>query len=272
MDEIRKIIRNALHEDAPKGDISSKYLFFKEVSSGKVIAKEEGVISGIEVIGEVFKAVDKKIDYVPKVNDGDRIKKGDVVALVSGRTKSLLMAERVALNILQRMSGIATLTSRFVDQTKGTKAVILDTRKTTPGFRLLEKMAVRHGGGQNHRLNLSEMVMLKDNHIKAAGSITEAVARVRPRIGPKVAIEVEVENPAMFKEALTTACDIIMLDNMDLETMRECVALNDGRKKLEASGNMTLERVKEVAAIGVDYISVGMITHSYKSLDLSIEF
>ncbi|MFA5466809.1 MAG: carboxylating nicotinate-nucleotide diphosphorylase [Candidatus Izemoplasmatales bacterium] len=272
MDEIRKIVKNALKEDLPRGDISTKYLFKNERSEGRMIAKEAGIISGIEVIRIVFSEVDSLIEYRPLVLDGDAVQKGDVVAKITGPTKSLLMAERVALNILQRMSGIATLTAKYVAMTKGTDAVILDTRKTTPGIRVLEKMAVRHGGGKNHRLNLSEMVMLKDNHIKAAGSITEAVRKVRAKVGNTFQIEVEVENEEMFAEALETDCDIIMLDNMSLEATKACVAMNAGQKKLEASGNMTLERIKDVAQCNVDYISVGMITHSYKSLDISFKF
>lgn len=272
MRQVRKIIKNALREDMPKGDISGKYLFDREVAYGKLIAKENGIISGITVIREVYRAVDRKLNYSPLVHDGDAVKVGDVIALVDGPTKSLLKAERVALNILQRMSGIATLTSRFVAETVGTKAVILDTRKTAPTLRVLEKLAVRHGGGQNHRMSLSDMVMLKDNHLKAAGSISEAVSRVRAKVNPKIKIEVEVETLAMFEEALATACDVIMLDNMDLDTMRECVRRNQGRKKLEASGNMSLDRIAEVAATGVDYISVGMLTHSYASLDISCRF
>ncbi|MDD5293501.1 MAG: carboxylating nicotinate-nucleotide diphosphorylase [Candidatus Izemoplasmatales bacterium] len=269
--KIRRIVIQALKEDMPKGDVSSRYLFKKETTSARIIAKEAGVISGMEVMEAVFTLVDSSIRIKKEVKDGASVQKGDIIARIEGNTRSILMAERVALNFMQRLSGIATTTHDFVRMTQGTPAKILDTRKTTPNLRFLEKEAVLHGGGFNHRMSLSDRVMLKDNHIKAAGSIMESVYKVRRKL-PTMIIEVEVETVPMFIEALESACDWIMLDNMSLESMAQCVALNQGKKILEASGNMTLERIRDVAQTGVDYISVGSLTHSYKSLDLSLKF
>lgn len=272
MDKIKWIIKNALLEDMPTGDLSSEYLFTDERSSATLIAKEAGVISGMAICQKTFRYVDSKTTFEILVGDGEKVNQGDIIAKVEGATKSLLQAERVALNILQRMSGIATLTRRFVNETIGTKAKILDTRKTTPNFRILEKLAVLDGGGKNHRMNLSAMVMLKDNHIQAAGSIQEAVKKVKEKLPQDIQIEVEVESIVMFQEALLTTCDVIMLDNMTTQDMARCVELNQGKKILEASGNMSLERIREVAETGVDWISIGMLTHSYKSLDISMKF
>lgn len=273
MDEnITKVIKAALAEDIPSVDVSSEFLFTDEISSGKFIAKEDGVISGIDICAEVFRVIDNDIDFKIIKNNGDRVYKSDVIATVKGKTKSILMAERVGLNFLQRMSGIASMTDKYVSQTSNTKAKILDTRKTTPLIRALEKRAVLDGGGVNHRMSLSDMVMLKDNHLQAAKSIIEAVAKVRKAVGRDLLIEVEVENIKQFEEALISDCDIIMLDNMANEVMKECVSLNNSKKLLEASGNMTLERIKSVAEVGVDYISVGALTHSYRSLDISLKF
>lgn len=269
---IINLIRMALKEDIPEKDISSEYLFTDEISNGQFIAKEDGVISGIEVCKQVFLEVDNSIDFQILKLDGSSVQIGDIIARVSGKTKSLLKAERVGLNFLQRMSGVATMTNKFVNELAGFETKILDTRKTTPLLRTLEKQAVVDGGGVNHRFSLSDMVMLKDNHLKAAKSISHAVAQVRTAVGKAIKIEVEVESVEQFKEALTTDCDIIMLDNMSLELMRECVLINQKQKKLEASGNMSLSRVKEVAQTGVDFISVGGLTHSYRSLDISLKF
>lgn len=265
-------IQEALKEDIPTIDISSAYLFDKEVSVGHFIAKEEGVISGIDVCQTTFSVVDQSCVFeIYKVN-GDSVSVGDIIAKVTGPTKSILMAERVALNFLQRMSGIATMTSRFVAETKGCNTKILDTRKTTPTLRWFEKRAVKDGGGTNHRLSLSDMVMLKDNHLKASASIIDAVSTVRKHVGQTIKIEVEVETLDAFKKALQSDCDMIMLDNMSLAMMRECVKLNNGSKLLEASGNMTLDRISAVCETGVDFISVGSLTHSYQSLDISLKF
>lgn len=266
------IVSNALYEDIPTIDLSSEFLFHDEVSEGNFISKEAGVISGISVCKETFKQVDKSVKFKVFKKAGETVEKGDIIATVKGKTKSILMAERVGLNFMQRMSGIATLTNKFVKETEGTKCQILDTRKTTPNLRILEKQAVVDGGGKNHRMNLSEMVMLKDNHIKAAGSIISAVDKVKANVSSAVKIEVEVETVDQFQSACNSDCDIIMLDNMDLETMEKCVEMNQGIKILEASGNMTLDRIKSVAETGVDFISVGQLTHSYKSLDISLKF
>lgn len=269
---IIKIVKEALNEDIPRIDVSSEYLFSNQVSIGNFIAKEAGVISGLAVCQEVFMQIDEDIVFKPLVKDGASVKKGEIIATVEGLTKSILKAERVALNFLQRMSGIATMTSLFVREVGDFKTKILDTRKTTPLLRMLEKQAVIDGGGTNHRMNLSDMVMLKDNHLKAAESIVEAVKKVRNAIGKTLKIEVEVETIEQFEEALKSDCDIIMLDNMSNELMKQCVEMNKTRKKLEASGNMSLERVKSVAETGVDFISVGALTHSVKALDISLKF
>lgn len=272
MKDIDLIIEEALKEDIPSGDISSMYLFSDQESTGEFIAKESGIISGIKVCKRTFEIMDGSLNFKILKHDGDAVSKGEVIATVKGKTLSILAAERVGLNFLQRMSGIATMTHQYVLETEGTKAEILDTRKTTPLLRMLEKQAVRDGLGRNHRMSLSDMVMLKDNHLKASISIQDAVEKVRRNIEKNIEIEVEVESEAMFLEALETDCDIIMLDNMDLDTMQRCVELNQGKKKLEASGNMTFDRIKSVARTGVDYISVGALTHSYKSLDISLKF
>ena len=270
--EIINIIERAIKEDIPTLDISSQYLFDEQISEGNFFAKDSGVISGIDVCKKTFEMVDSSTEFITYKNNGDSVEIGDIIAKVKGKTKAILMAERVGLNFLQRMSGIATMTAAFVREVKDYKAEILDTRKTTPTLRILEKQAVRDGGGTNHRMNLSDMVMLKDNHLKASNSIIEAVKTVRKNVGHNVKIEVEVESIEAFKEALISDCDIIMLDNMSNSMMSECVELNNETKKLEASGNMTIERAKFVAETGVDYISVGGLTHSYKSLDISLKF
>ena len=269
---ITKIVKEALNEDIPRIDVSSEFLFSNQTSTGSFIAKEAGVISGLSVCQEVFMQIDKDIVFKPLVEDGTFVKKGEIIATVDGLTKSILKAERVALNFLQRMSGIATMTSMFVQEVSGFKTKILDTRKTTPLLRVLEKQAVLDGGGTNHRMNLSDMVMLKDNHLKAAESIVEAVKKVRNAIGKTLKIEVEVETIEQFEEALKSDCDIIMLDNMSNGLMKQCVEMNKTRKKIEASGNMSLNRVRSVAETGVDFISVGALTHSVKALDISLKF
>lgn len=267
---VDKIIKDALNEDMPNGDVTTDNLIpIDSKSDAKFIAKEDGVISGCEVVRRVFELIGGQFELKFLVNDGDTVKPYDVIATLSGDTRTILKGERVALNLFQRMSGIATTTKKFTDELVG-KTKILDTRKTTPNLRYLEKLAVVHGGGTNHRYSLSDMAMLKDNHIDAAGGITKAVNKIRPLVNCK--IEVEVENLEQFKEALNTECDIIMLDNMSNELMRECVILNHNKKELEASGNMTVNRIKEVSQIGVDYISVGALTHSPKALDISLKF
>ena len=265
-------IKEALKEDIPTIDVSSHYLFNNEVSQGRFIAKENGIISGIEVCKKVFEIVDSNTELIILKHNGDSVIKGEVIAEVKGKTKSILQSERVGLNFLQRMSGIATMTKKFVDETNGFDTIILDTRKTTPTLRYFEKQAVVDGGGINHRMNLSDMVMLKDNHLKAANSIIEACKFVRSKVGQDMKIEVEVETLEKFKEALDSDTDIIMLDNMSNKLMTKCVMLNRRKKVLEASGNMTVDRIKSVCATGVDSISVGGLTHSYTSLDISLKF
>jgi nicotinate-nucleotide pyrophosphorylase (carboxylating) len=287
-EQIQAIVERALAEDVGSGDVTSQWILPPELGvHGRFLAKAQGVLAGLEVARQVFRQVDERIAFRARMKDGDALSKGDIVATVEGPAVSILTAERTALNFLQRMSGIATLTRRYVEAVAGTPAVILDTRKTAPGLRLLDKWAVRLGGGQNHRLGLYDMVLIKDNHIAAAGGITQAVERVRrrnrPGLGPEpcpeqgrravegLAVEVEVKSLAELEEALALSVDRIMLDNMDLDEMRRAVEMTAGRVPLEASGNVTLETVAAIAATGVDYISVGALTHSVKALDISLD-
>jgi nicotinate-nucleotide pyrophosphorylase (carboxylating) len=271
--EFDATIEAALREDMPEGDITSESIVpAGAVSEAVLLAKEDGVLAGLTVARRVFEIVDARVEFRGECPDGKAFRKGDVLARIKGPTVSLLKAERTALNFLQRLSGIATATRRFVDAVAGTKARILDTRKTTPGLRLLEKYAVRMGGGTNHRLSLSDMVLIKDNHLRYVGSITEAVRRARARVPSGIKVEVEVTTVDEAREALAAAADIIMLDNMPIEGMKAVVSLDAGRVPLEVSGNVTLERVREIAATGVDYISVGALTHSSPALDISLEF
>lgn len=270
-EEIINIIKNALNEDMPAGDITTDNLIPENhQSKAYFIAKEDGIISGVEVVEEVFRIVGGNYDLIFNVKSGDRVSNKQIIGTVTGDTRTILKAERVSLNLLQRMSGIATTTNLYVKQLAG-DCKILDTRKTTPNLRILEKQAVKDGGGTNHRYCLSDMVMIKDNHIDAVGSITEAVGLARAKTNG-VKIEVEVETYEQFLEALATDCDIIMLDNMSNELMKKCVIENNHLHKLEASGNMNLNRIKEVSSLGVDYISVGALTHSVKALDISLKF
>jgi len=270
--KIDKIIIDALKEDIPTIDVTTDNLFTNETSEGIFIAKQNGVLSGVLVMKRVFELLDKNV-YIKIINsDGTRVENGDIIAIISGKTASILKGERVALNLMQRMSGIATLTSLFVKETGHSNTKILDTRKTTPNLRIIEKMAVIHGGGINHRFSLSDQVMIKDNHIKSAGSISAAVEIIKNKIDHNIKIEVEVEDFGQFLEALETQCDIIMLDNMDNNLTRKCVAVNQKKKLIEASGNMILSRIREVSETGVDFISVGALTHSYKSMDISLKF
>ena len=265
-------IQEALKEDIPTIDVSSHYLFTDQVSEGRFIAKEDGIISGIDVCQKTFEIIDPETKFTILKNNGDKVFKGDIIAYVSGKTKSILMSERVGLNFLQRMSGIASMTNSFVKETEGFNTVILDTRKTSPNLRIFEKQAVVDGGGTNHRMNLTEMEMLKDNNLKETKPIIDACQIVRNNVGKDMKIEVEVETIEKFIEAQDSEADIIMLDNMSNELMAQCVALNKNKKVLEASGNMTVDRIKSVCQTGVDTISVGGLTHSYKSLDISLKF
>jgi len=238
---------------------------------GRIVAKEDGVVAGLEIARQVMLTLDQRVNFLAQVKDGTNVTRGTVLVDLDGPARALLTGERIALNFLGRMSGIATLTRKFVDAVSTTKAVILDTRKTAPGLRLTDKLAVRLGGGQNHRTGLFDMVLIKDNHIDFAGSITAAVGRVRAS-GTKLEIEVETRTLDNVREALALGVERILLDNMSSSTMREAVAICDGRAKLEASGNVTLDNVLEVAGTGVDYISVGALTHSPRVFDVSLEF
>lgn len=267
------IIKQALLEDGYNNDVTTLNLVDKErMLSGSFIAKATGVVSGIDVVIEVFRQINPKIIINVLRDNGSFVNRGDVIASIEGPMRDILRGERVALNFMQRMSGIAAITAKFVQELAGTDCVILDTRKTTPLLRLFERQAVRDGGGHNHRYNLSDQVLIKDNHIASVGSITKAVETARKAVGKSMKIEVEVETKEEFLEALNTSADIIMLDNMSNELMKELVEINNKKKKLEASGNMELKRVRSVALLGVDYISVGALTHSFKSLDISLKF
>lgn len=266
----RNTIELALQEDIRTGDITSEATIPQDtVLTGIFVAKEPGVVAGLEVVEEVFRLVDKTIIFTPKILDGHLIQKGATVATVRGSGRSILAAERVSLNFLQRMSGIATQTRRFVEAVKGTPATILDTRKTAPGLRFFDKWAVRIGGGQNHRFGLFDMVLVKDNHIAACGSITRAIQSVRKKT--RLPIEVEVKSLRELKEALALRPDRIMLDNMNTQEMQKAVEITRDLVPLEASGRVTLKNVRSIAQTGVTYISVGSLTHSVKALDISLE-
>ena len=265
------LIEQALKEDVGPGDVTTRAVIPPGVrGKGAILVKAHGVICGLQVAAEVFRAVDERISFRPRVREGEPVQPGDVVAEVEGPLRGILTAERTALNFLARLSGIATLTARFVDAVAPYRAVILDTRKTTPGWRVLEKYAVRCGGGRNHRMGLYDMVLIKDNHIAACGSISEAVRRVRAA-GVGVPVEVEVKNLDELREALKLGVDRILLDNFSVEDIAEAVKIAEGRVPLEASGGVTLDNVAAIAAAGVDYISVGALTHSAPALDLSLE-
>lgn len=271
MQNITPLIEQALKEDIGSGDITTNALIPDEMfSTATMTAKAGGIVAGMEVAEAVFRLLSPQITWKPMVQDGDRIAKGDLLVEMSGPFRTLLTGERLALNFLQRMSGIATMTGLFVEQVAGFGTKILDTRKTVPGLRLLDKYAVKTGGGENHRIGLYDMVLIKDNHIKVAGGIKKAVEQIRLQVPAEMKIEVETTSIAEVEEALEMKADIIMLDNMSNETMKTCVGIINHRAKVEASGNMNLERVKEVAATGVDYISIGALTHSVTALDISM--
>lgn len=268
---LKTVIRTALDEDIGPGDITTgAALRGDETGIARVTAKTEMVVAGIDVFGEVFLSLDSSLIFTARRRDGETVGNGDLLAEISGNLASILTAERVALNLFQRMSGIATMTRRYSDAICGTRAKILDTRKTAPGLRILDKYAVRVGGGYNHRFALYDGVLIKDNHITAAGGIGPAVRRIRERIPHTLKIEVEVKDMAELEEALAAGADTILLDNMELAEMARAVNRVAGKIPLEASGNMTLERVREVAATGVDLISVGALTHSVTAADISL--
>lgn len=260
----------AYAEDIGDGDITTNNLIDpEETKTARFVAKEAGVIAGLPVAEMVFRKFDKNLEWNALKPDGSEVVPGDIIAEFKGNYRALLTGERKALNFLQRLSGIASYAHLCMKEIEGTKVEILDTRKTLPGYRYLDKYAVRMGGASNHRFGLYDMVMIKDNHIQVAGGITNAVNAIRKRIPKSIKIEVETTTIEQVKEALAADVDIIMLDNMSTDQMKECVKIIDRRSKIEASGNMTIKRIQKVAHTGVDYISIGALTHSVKALDIS---
>ncbi|MCK8817313.1 carboxylating nicotinate-nucleotide diphosphorylase [Natroniella sulfidigena] len=269
---ILKIIKNALTEDIGRGDITTEALIGEDKEGvGQIIAKDCGVIAGLDVASWVYKELDSDLKFEALVADGERVEPGQVIAKISGFVGPILTGERVALNFLQRMSGIATKTAKYQEQVADYDLKIVDTRKTTPGLRVLEKYAVKVGGGANHRFGLYDAVMIKDNHIQAAGSIKKAVTQIKENLSHTTKIEVEVENLTEVEEALAEDVDIIMLDNMSFELMEEAVELIAGKAIVEASGGITIDDLVNVAETGVDIISLGTLTHTIKSLDISLD-
>lgn len=270
---IDSIIRNALQEDIGTGDVTTLATIEPGVMArAELVAKEDFVLAGIDVARRVFQLLDSAVAFEKLIEDGQRIRRGEVLAWLRGAASSLLQGERVALNLLQRMSGIATLTARFVGEVEGTGAIIVDTRKTMPGLRILDKYAVRMGGGRNHRTSLYDGVLIKENHVAAAGGIAIAVARAREKVPHTLRIEVETRNLEEVGEAVEAGADIILLDNMDNATLRQAVALVAGRARTEASGGVNLKTVRGIAETGVDLISVGALTHSVQAADISMLF
>lgn len=268
---VKRLIRSALEEDIGAGDVTTAaVLTGAETGTVRAVAKAEMVLAGIDIFRRTFLLVDQDVRFTGSLEDGREIRSGEMIAELSGRLAGILAAERTALNFLQRMSGIATMTRRYVTAVTGTGARILDTRKTAPGLRVLDKYAVRVGGGLNHRFALHDGVLIKDNHITAAGGITTVIGRARRKIPHTLKIEVEVRNIAEVKEALAAGADAIMLDNMTPEAMGQAVRLIGGRVPVEASGNVTLANVRQIAETGVDYISVGALTHSVSAADISL--
>jgi nicotinate-nucleotide pyrophosphorylase [carboxylating] (EC 2.4.2.19) len=268
--ELEYIIEHAFREDIGDGDITTNNLIPENsVAKASMTAKADGVIAGLPIAEKVFKKLDPNLIWKPLVKDGDTIEKGQVIVEMQGSFRALLTGERLALNLMQRMSGIASETAKYVAEVKHTNVQILDTRKTVPGLRTLDKYSVKIGGGTNHRIGLYDLVMIKDNHIKVAGGIAPAVEQIRKSIPNHIKVEVETTNIKEVQEALSAGADIIMLDNMSNEAMTEAVQLVNGKAKTEASGNMNLERLKGVAETGVDFISIGALTHSVKALDIS---
>ena len=273
-DELRNLVRNALEEDDAFNDLTTIATVVSDRHArGQLVARGEGVICGVPLAVEAFRQLDPKVTIRVDLEDGARVKKGSNILYLSGHARALLGAERVALNYMQRLSGIATLTARYVEAVKGTKAKILDTRKTTPGWRLLEKYAVRAGGGTNHRLNLSAAVLIKDNHLAAVdGDVALAVRRARDLAPRGTKIEVECDRIEQVEAAVEAKADIVMFDNMQPDEMARCVELVAGRAITEASGRVRLENVRAIAQAGVDWISVGSLTHSAPALDLALDF
>ena len=268
--ELQKLIDRCLCEDLGAGDLTTNSTA-GTVSTGYILAKEAGVVAGLPLAEMIFRRLDPSVEFRAIARDGNRVERGLVLAEITGKARAVLTGERLALNFLQHLSGIATRTARLVEMVSGEKARIVDTRKTTPGLRMIEKYAVRAGGGHNHRFGLSDAVLIKDNHIKMAGGIKKAVLAARLGSPHTARIEVEVEELAGVREALEAGADIIMLDNMDPQAMREAVDLVAGRALVEASGGIGEESIRRVAAAGVDLISVGALTHSVRSLDISLD-
>lgn len=269
---LEKFIKEALEEDIGVGDITTNAIISdKETAAGKVIAKEDLIICGLNIVKNIFLYLDKNIEINPKLTDGGKVQKGATLLTFAGNCCALLAGERVALNILQRLSGIATLTAKFVEKVPNS-VKILDTRKTTPGMRFLEKYAVRCGGGSNHRFGLYDAVLIKDNHIKAAGSITRAVEKARRNIPHPQEIEIEVKTMEEVKEALQAECDVIMLDNMSVDQIKEAVKIINKKTKIEISGNIGLNNIENIAGLGIDFISIGSLTHSAPAVDISMVF
>ena len=269
---IGKLIEEALFEDIGPGDITSEAVIPEEATStAEIIAKQDMVLAGVLIAREVFRKLDPWVQFTPLAHDGGRVQSGSIIAQVQGRTRMLLAGERVALNLMQHLSGIATNTSRYVDALKGSRAEILDTRKTLPGLRALEKYAVRMGGGRNHRFGLYDGILIKDNHIKAAGGIIKAMAGIRKKVHPLLKIEVEVKTLDEVREAMAAGATMVLLDNMPPALMKQAVGIIGERVLVEASGNVTLDNVKSIAETGVDFISSGSLTHSAPAADISMK-
>ncbi len=267
------LIKAALQEDAPGGDVTSESLFPPKLQCRAILlAKQDGVLAGLDVAARVFRMVNSRTSFNRLARDGDAFRAGDILAEIEGLAMALLKAERTALNFVQRLSGIATATRRYADAVAGTKTKILDTRKTTPGLRVLEKYAVRMGGGVNHRMGLSDMVLIKDNHLLLAPGVAAAVSAARRRFGRRMKIEVEATNFAQAREALESGADRIMLDNMTIPAMKRIVDWVGGRIPIEVSGGVDLVKLKKIAALGVDFVSIGRLTHSPGAVDMSLEF
>ena len=272
---VSRIVELALEEDAAFGDVTSDLTVPPDRQcSGQFLAKADGVVSGLDVVREVFRQVDPGVVFEAQVADGDHVRAGQILGRIRGRARSVLLGERVALNFLQRLSGVATATARYVAAVQGTRARVIDTRKTTPGMRQFEKSAVRHGGGHNHRIGLADGILIKDNHLAAIGGpdrITKAVAGARAEAPHPLRVEVEVTNLDELREALNAGADAVLLDNMTVDEMAEAVRITAGRAVLEASGGITLDTIRAVAETGVDLISAGALTHSSPALDISLE-
>lgn len=271
LEALKPFIEYALHEDIGSGDVTTDSLIPVDLQArATMTAKSSGIIAGLSVAETIFRTLSRDINWKAYIDDGDKINAGEIILEISGSYRALLTGERLALNFMQRMSGIATMTSQCVAELAGYQTKILDTRKTVPGLRLLDKYAVLMGGGTNHRIGLYDMVLIKDNHIKIAGGITNAVMQIKKGVSGNLKIEVEVTNFDEVREALAAGADILMLDNMTTAEMAQSVKIINNRAKVEASGNMTIQRLKEVAATGVDYISIGALTHSVTAFDISM--